>query len=214
MAQKHEALRVYGRGPYADEYVSFEAEREDLLEDYDRYTAYVKGIEAMVRDDDRYVDYIAKLKQGGLDRCAVMGNLPTDNPKLKVEMHHGPIFNLFDICDIVLKACLKRGMTDITTFKIANLVLKEHEDDNIMIVMLSKPVHHSGVHNKRSNKGVFVDVGSTFGRLDRFIDRWGDGMESEHEKYLSIYIAEAKKAQGQTMDQGLYDLGEESEGFN
>lgn len=213
MSSDFEPLRIYGIGDCSDEYVSFEADPKELLNDFDAYNAYVKACEDMVRDDDRYSDYIAKVKRGGLDHCAVMGNLPTDNPKLKIEMHHGPIFNLYDICDIVLKACLRRGMKDITTFKIADLVLTEHELDNIMIVMLSKPVHQSGVHNHKSNKGVFVDVSSTFGRIDRFIERWGDGMEEEHERYLSIYIAESKRAQGKTIDQGLYDVGSEMESF-
>lgn len=210
---KH-SLRIYGSGKFADEYVSFEAENDDLLSDYDRYEKYVKGCEAMVRLDDRYSNYISKLKQGGINRCAIMGRLPTDEPRLKIEMHHGPIFNLFDICDIVLKANLNRGNPRITTFTIADLVLTEHELDNIMIVMLSKPVHMGGAHNKRSNKGIFLDIRATFGRLDRFIDRWHDGMEKEHFGYIQRYCNECRRAEGQSLDQGLFDVAEHMESFN
>lgn len=206
-------LRIYGLKTYSDEYVSFEAETDDLLHDYDRYEKYVKGCEAMVRDDDRYTAYIAKLKEGGLDKCAIMGNLPTDaGPKLKIEMHHGPIFNLFDICDIVLRASLKRG-DDVTTFSIADKVLTEHELDNIMIVMLSKPIHMGGTHNKKSNRGIFVDIKATWGRLDRFIDRWHDGMVREHESYIKRYIKECRTAEGQSLDQGLFDVAEQLKSF-
>ena len=206
-------LRIYGEGIHADEWVSFEAEPEDLLMDYDRYTKYVKGIEKNVRNDDRYTAYIAKVKQGGLDHCAVMGNLPTDDPKLKIEMHHGPIFNLFDICDIVLKASLNRGERDITTFTIADRVLTEHEQDHIMIVMLSKPVHMGGAHNKKSSRGLFVDVRATWGELNRFIDRWSDGMEPEHWDYIRRYLDECKRSRGRTLDQGLFDVADQLKSF-
>ncbi|MCM1294994.1 MAG: hypothetical protein NC311_05585 [Muribaculaceae bacterium] len=206
-------LRVYGSGLYHEEYVSFEAEAEDLLQDYDRYEKYVKGCEEMVREDDRYTAYIAKLKNGGMTKCAIMGSLPTDEPKLKIEMHHGPIFNLFDICDIVLRANLLRGNKKVTTFSIADMVLTEHENDNIMIVMLSKPVHMGGAHNKRSNRGIFLDIRATFGRLDRFIDHWHDGMEAEHKGYIRRYCEECRRAEHQSLDQGLFDVAEKMESF-
>jgi len=133
--------------------------------------------------------------------------------KLKIEMHHGPIFSLFDYADIVLKACLNRGMTDITTFKIADLLLTEHEANNIMIVMLSKPVHMGGAHNKKSNLGIFVDIKATFGRIDRFIDRWHDGMVKEHWRYVERYRDECNRAAGKSLDQGLFDAAEHLASF-
>ncbi len=206
-------LRIYGKGRYEDEYISFEMEPDDLLNDYERYTRFVTHIETLVRSDDRYTAYIAKLKAGGLTRCAVLGNLPTDDPKIKVEMHHGPIFNLFDYTDIILKASLKRNHKRLTTFDIADLVLTEHEMDNIMIVMLSKNVHMEGAHNKKSNKGVLIGIEATFGRIDRFIDRWSDGMEREHVQYIDKYIAECRAANGKTLDQGLFDIADKLESF-
>lgn len=208
-----EPLRIYGKGRYESEYISFEIEPEELLNNYERYERYVKHIESLVRGDDRYVAYIAKLKQGGLTKCAVMGNLPTDDPKIKVEMHHGPIFNLFDYCDIVLKACLNQGRKDLTSFKVADLVLTEHEKDNIMIVMLSKTVHMEGAHNKKSSKGIFIGIEATFGRIDRFLDRWSDGIEKEHIQYIEKYVEECKHANGKTLDQGLFDVAEQLASF-
>lgn len=208
-----EPLRIYGTGRYEEEYISFEIEPDDLLNNYERYERYVKHIETLVRSDDRYTAYIAKLKQGGLTRCAVLGNLPTDDPKLKVEMHHGPIFNLFDYTDIILKVTLLSGKKGVTSFDVADLVLTEHELDNIMIVMLSRNVHMEGAHNKKSNKGVFIGIEATFGRIDRFIDRWGAGMEKEHTQYVDKYIQECRKANGKTLDQGLFDVAERLESF-
>lgn len=206
-------ITIRGLGEYKDEYITFEADPDELLEDYEKYAHYVKKCEEMVRDDDRYTAYIAKLKSGGLDKCAIMGNLPSDDPKLKIEMHHGPIFNLFDYCDIVLKALLVRGDNQITTYKVADYVLSEHEADNVMIVMLCKPVHMGGVHNRKSNKGVFIDIKATWGRIDRFIDRWEDGMEREHYSYIERYIRECKNARGKSLDQGLFDVADKLKSF-
>ena len=79
----YEPLRVHGLGQYEDEYVSFEAERKELLDDYDRFEKYVKGCEEMVRDDDRYTAYIAKLKEGGLTHCAIWVTFRRMNRSLK-----------------------------------------------------------------------------------------------------------------------------------
>ena len=208
-----EPLRVYGDGKHDDEYISFEAEEKDLLHDYERYEKFTKGCESNVRSDDRYTDYIAKLKSGGMNRCAVMGNLPVEDPKIKIEMHHGPIFSLFDICDIVARASLKRGRQDLTTFDVADIVLSEHEQDNIMVVMLSKMVHMSGAHNKKSNRGLFIDITATFGRIDRFLDHWSDGLEREHYYYIKNYIKECRNAEGKTVDQGLFDIADKLSSF-
>ena len=208
-----EPLRIYGKRRYEEEYISFEIEPDDLLNNYERYERYIKHIETLVRMDDRYTAYIAKLKQGGLNRCAVLGNLPSDSARIKVEMHHGPIFNLFDYTDIILKASLRRGKHTLTSFDVADLVLTEHEKDNIMIVMLSKNVHMEGAHNKKSNKGIFIGIEATFGRIDRFIDRWSDGMEKEHLQYIETYVRECKKAQGKTLDQGLFDVADKLASF-
>ena len=213
---KKEYIPIYicGDGEHSDKFMTIEALPEKLLSNYDEYVKYVKGCEAMVRDDDRYTAYIAKLKSGGFDTCAVMGKLPTDNKKIKIEMHHGPIFNLFDYCDIVLKALLKDGRKDITTPKIADIILDEHEADTIMVVMLSKFVHKGGAHNLKSYKGLFVDIKSTFGRIDRFIDKWSRGMESEHYQYIEKYMKECKKASGKTLDNGLFDVADRLKNFH
>lgn len=197
-------LKIYGADRYEDEYISFEAEADDLLMDFDHYEKYVKGIEQMVRMDDRYKAYISKLKSGGLTKCAIFGNLP-DDEKIKNEMHHGPIFNLFDYTDIVLRYHLKRGDL-VTTFDIADEILKCHEKDWIMVVMLSKAVHRGGAHNK-SGKGIFIDIKATFGDICKFIEHYSDGMIDEHWEYIEKYIRECNKASG-TEDNDLFQVAE------
>lgn len=202
-------IRVHGTGKHEDDYITFGIEPKRILRDYDMYERFIKGCEHTVRKDDRYIAYIAKLKSAGLTHCAILGNIQEDD-KVSLEMHHGPIFNLFDICDIVAKSMIKRGrIHDLTTFDIGDLVLTEHELDNIMIVMLSK-TPHKGNHN--NGRGIFINIKATFGRLDRFLDRYHDGMEEEHHDYIARYIAECKKAKG-SIDNGLFDTAEQLRSF-
>lgn len=198
---------VYGTGKHEDKYITFGADPDELLHDYDKYVKYVKGCEHTVRKDDRYTDYVAKVRASGFDHCAILGNVAKGNDNVHLEMHHGPIFNLFDICDIVLRASLKRGnIEELTTFDIGDLVLTEHERDNIQIVMLSKTAHKGGHFN------IFIDIKATVGRIDRFIDRWSDGMVEEHYSYIERYVAECKKTNG-TVDNGLFDTAEKLKVF-
>lgn len=188
---------VYGSGKHTDDLVEFYV-RPSILKNYDDYERFIKGCEHCVRKDDRYIAYLAKLKSNGLDRCAVLGNIKNDD-KVSLEMHHGPIFNLFDICDIVARHLINSGREDLTTFDVGDIVLEEHENDNIMIVMLSKTPHKGGHFN------MFIDIKSTFGRIDRFIDRYQSSMVSEHWDFVFRYIDTLDHARGHSQDNGLFD---------
>lgn len=202
-------IEIYGNGRHADESVGFYANPKEMLNNYDVYERFIKGCEHCVRKDDRYIAYIAKLKSNGFNRCAILGNIQEDS-KVSLEMHHGPIFNLFDICDIVTRATLKRGKDDLTTFDIGDLVLTEHELDNVMVVMLSKSAHKGGHSDGR---GLFLSIKATVGRIDRFIDRWSDGMEREHWQYLQRYLEQCAQSDG-SIDNGLFDTAERLRSFN
>ena len=195
-------IYVYGTGIFEEDYITFGVRKKDLLADYDDYERFIKHCEDCVRKEDRYTAYVKEMKEAGLTRCAILGNIEEDS-KVKLEMHHGPIFNLFDICDIVTRACLKRGtITPLTEFDVADLVLEEHRLGNIMTVMLSKTAHKGG--HPKSGRNIFVDIHATVGRIDRFIDRWEDGMQEEHIEMITRYIEECKRAGGETRDNDLF----------
>lgn len=83
--------------------------------------------------------HIARCKEKGLDHSAMRAELK--DSMVKIEMHHGPLFNLFEYCDIYIRAQWKNGNDGLTTFDVADAILREHEDDNIQIVMLDKIMH-------------------------------------------------------------------------
>lgn len=188
-------------------FIGFYIEPKVLLNDYDEYEKFIKGVEHAVRKDDRYSEYVGKLHRAGLNRCAILGNLTVSDSSTDLEMHHGPIFNLFDICDIVTRTLLERGEPNITTFKVADIVLEEHRLDNVQVVMLSKTGHKS-THNGDS----FIHIKATVGRIDRFIDKYADGLQRSHRQYISKYIAQCKKYDD-TIDNGLFDVAEKLTSF-
>ena len=188
-------------------FITFYVEPKVLLHDYDEYEAFIKGVEHAVRKEDRYTHYVGKLRNSGMDKCAILGNLTESDSSADIEMHHGPIFNLFDICDIVTRALFNRNEPEITTFKVANIVLDEHEAGNIQVVMLSKTGHKS-----THNGDAFIHIKATVGRIDRFIDRWHDGLQREHKQYIARYIKQCKNYD-ETIDNGLFDVAEKLSSF-
>lgn len=202
-----QTIRIYGTGRHENRYIQFSADPEELLGDYNKYIKYVKACEHCVRKDDRYTDYVAKVRQAGYNQCAMLGNLTKKNSELKLEMHHGPIFNLFDICDIVLRYhLLKNDIEDLTTYDIGDAVLEAHEKDWIQIVMLSKTAH------KGAHFNIFIDTKATVGRIDKFIEYYHEGMVDEHYEMIERYIREAKKVD-MADDNGLFDTARRLKSF-
>lgn len=196
------STRIYGTGRYSDQYISFEAEPDVLLNDYDEYMKYVKSIVDITRKDDRYHDYISNLHASGLNYCAILGDVKKGGDKVSLEIHHGPIFLVSDYADIILKYHLKKkDMGSITTFDIADELLTCHEKNWIMLVALSKTAH-TAAHDT-----ILLDIKASIGRLDKFIDKYHKGMEPEHWEMITKYVREYEKIK-ETTDQGLFDTYE------
>ena len=208
-------IKIYGIGRNEDRYIEYGV-TDSLLDNYKKYVTFVKGCEHTVRKDDRYTDYVAKVHEAGYNQCAVLGNLTKGQKDIPLEMHHGPIFNLFDICDIVARYHLHRNdIKDLTTFDVGDEVLTCHEKDWIQVIMLSKTAHKGGHFN------VFIDTKATVGRIDKFIEKYIDSMsdyfieDEAYEEYYDMierYLKEAEKA-GITNDNGLFDTAEKLKRF-
>ena len=90
---------------------------EEYFSNLESYTAFVKSCEKKVRENDKYSKYKRHLQQEiKLDHCQVFKLLGTED--CDIEMHHGPIFTLFDICVVVLQYFLEKKWK-ISTFRIA-----------------------------------------------------------------------------------------------
>ena len=154
---------------------------ESYFSSYESYVNFVKGCEKAVRTNDRYKKYINYLKKEvKLNKCQVLKNITDEDAS--IEMHHGPIFTLFDVCAIVLEYFMMKKWK-ISTFRIADAVLDEHQKNRVQVVMVSKTVHEE-IHNG----DIFLNYHQAYGDLSAFIKKYGPAISDEYREQLNRYI--------------------------
>ena len=148
------------------------------------YVNFIKGIEKLVRSNDRYKKYIYYLKNiVGLSHCQVLPDIEIDEKgKIEVEMHHGPIFTLYDYCEIMLEYYILKKKK-ISTFRIADSILDEHQANHIQVVMLLATVHEE-VHNRN----IFINYNQAWGDLNSFVKKYGFAMSDVLREKMNRYI--------------------------
>ena len=163
----------------------------DYMFSLENEVAFIKAVERMVRTSKYYSRYIAHLKVDlGLNFCQVKGNISEDEDagvKDLIEMHHGPIFTLFDVVSIILNYMLIKGMK-ITTFSVANRVIEEHFKHRVQTVMLCETVHQLAHDNK-----VFLNYRQGFGDLYSFLEIYYEGLDEIMVNKIIDYIDKCKK---------------------
>lgn len=154
---------------------------DEYFSNYESYVEFVKGIERAVRQNDRYRKYINYLKKEvKLNRCQVLKNVTDEDAD--IEMHHGPIFTLFDVCSIVLEYFLLKKWK-VTTLRVADAVLDEHQKNRVQVVMVSKTVHEE-IHNGE----IFINYHQAFGDLEAFNKKYAIAISNEYRDQINKYI--------------------------
>lgn len=154
---------------------------DSYFSNYESYVNFVKGVEKCVRQNDKYKKYIKYLKKEvKLNKCQVLKNVTDEDAD--IEMHHGPIFTLFDICAIVLEYFIIKKWK-ISTFRVADAVLDEHIQNRIQVVMVSKTVHEE-IHNGE----IFINYKQAYGNIGAFIKKYKDAISDEYREQLNRYI--------------------------
>lgn len=159
-------------------YLEFE-KQEEFFSNLESKVKFIKDCEKLVRQNDRYSKYIHKLKnEVKLDHCQVLSSL-TDKD-CTIEMHHGPIFTLYDYCEIIIDHYLRRGWK-ITSFRIAKHVLDEHWANRIQVVMLSTTMHQE-VHDRE----IFINMQQAWGDLHGFLSRYklNSDLKEKYNRYV------------------------------
>lgn len=156
----------------------------EYFSNIESYVNFIKGCERMVRTNDRYKKYIYYLKNVvGLNHCQVLPGIePDEGGKIEIEMHHGPIFTLYDYCEIILEYFIIKKWK-ISTFRIADVVLDEHQKNHIQVVMLLSTVHEE-VHNRN----IFINYQQAWGDLNAFVKKYGIAMSDNLKEKLNKYI--------------------------
>jgi putative NIF3 family GTP cyclohydrolase 1 type 2 len=161
------------------------------------FIKFIKDIEKLIRTSKEYSNYIRYLKETvGLRNCVIFKDIG-DN-LAPIEMHHGPIFTLYDIVEIQIAYCYKNNIP-INSPRIAFYVLKDHWNNIIQVVMLCKSAHLA-VHNPQMNKDLkyFIPTDMSWGDINAFIEKYTDVLTIDHynkiKRYLEKYAEYQKNA--------------------
>lgn len=161
-------------------YVTAYFQTKASLYDLDHYVKFIKKVEQLVRTHPDYKVYIGLLMDKGLGNCAVLGNIHKEDAE--VEMHHGPIFNLFDICTIITDNLI-RTVGSCSSFEVAELVLEEHFKNRIQVVFLSETAHQLTHANN-----AFISLRQSYGDLNGFLDAYKDDLTESQKAIINRYI--------------------------
>ena len=128
----------------------------DTLADMDRYKTFIDNCTHRFRKSRTYKSYKSYLMSMGLDRCQVIGNI--QDGMANIEMHHN-FLTIYDIT-ILISQHILNTVGRCTTFDIVALLMQEHRNNNIPIVMLSETVHQL----YHDNPDFYIPISMTFGK--------------------------------------------------
>lgn len=153
---------------------------EDFI-DESSFSRFVKSVENLVRTSTDYKAFIDYLKNTlGLDFCQVFSKV--SDQYATVEFHHGPIFTLYDICEVELTKFIKTGQR-INTFRIADSVLQAHFDLKVGGVMMSKTTHEM-FHNQ----DIFINLRQCIGDVNGYIKEYSKYFSAEMKYKIWNYL--------------------------
>jgi len=159
--------------------------RETFFMNSVEFIKFIKTVETMIRKSKEYKSYIAYLKEDiGLKQCSVFGNV--NDSMATIEMHHGPIFTLYDCVEITLSH-LFRKKEPINSSNVAHHVLRDHFDNLIQVVMLSESAHNA-VHKYKGDVKFFIPIDSAWGDISSFITKYSDSITVAHIQKLKMYL--------------------------
>lgn len=148
----------------------FEQTRETMI-DVERYKAFIDNSIQRFRRSRFYKSYKAYLMNMGMDRCQILGNITSEMVDDKgIEMHHN-FLTIFDITILITQHMLNT-IGKITTFDTVMLLMQEHRNNNIPIVMLSKTAHQ--VYH--DNIDFYIPLSMTFGKWWDLLIRYRYGI--------------------------------------
>lgn len=173
-------------------YLPFRKFQIDFKDD-NVYNQFISSVEKEVRNSKIYKAYLSYLiNDVGIDWCSYFGNIRADFAS--IEFHHGPIFNLYDYCNIVTRKMLEsKECSGITTFDVSDEVLRLHHRNMISLVPLSKSVHKTAHNYKYSKKNIvkspqFIDIRTSFGDFFKFVKEYNESLTSyEINKIFSYF---------------------------
>lgn len=178
-------------------YLMFNKDKE-YLEDSKTFDTFTKHCEQYIRTSDDYKEFIKWIKNVvGLNFCAVSPQI-VGSDKVEIEMHHGPLFTLYDCVSCAIEFRLDRRLR-INTFTVADQVLQDHFDLIISIVMLAK-TYHEAVHNR----DIFLNINQRFGDITGFLDKYAAYLDDNQKYKVYQYMKFSKE--NPSFNNGILDI--------
>lgn len=161
---------------------------KDYFMNMDNYVKFIKACEHTIRKHPDYDNVITSIREDHMEHCQVLGNISRYDATL--EIHHGPMLTLFDYCAIIINYLLAKNKKDITTFKVSKIIIDEHLEGNIQVVVLSKTVHQL-----IDTGEIFINLDQGIGNIEKFLDRYHEGLDDGYIDKINKYIDLSKKFQ-------------------
>lgn len=154
--------------PYLD------SEMSDYILPFDKPQDYFLSYESRQRFIQETKRLVRRSKGYKYFKSQILKRIPYDqiNPNFSeengctLEMHHGPIFELVEIIDILIDAFLYYGK-EVTTMTIADAVLKEHYEGRVQVMILAKTSHEIV-----TNRQVYINLNQFIGDVKAFMDKY------------------------------------------
>lgn len=163
-----------------------------------QWSGFINAVEKQVRNHEDYKHFLYIIKSVlGLDFCQVFSKIH-DKVDATVEFNHGPIFTLYDICEIALMRFIKTGQR-INTFRVANFVLDQHYEMKINGVMMAVTPHEA-FHNG----DIFVNIDQHIGDVNAYIAENHLYFTEEIKYKIHKYIQLCKE--NRSFDKGILDI--------
>lgn len=165
------------------------------------YDKFIKEVERTVRTSKDYSAFVGYIKNTlGMNFCQVSSKI-YESKNVEIEMHHGPIFTLYDICEVILNWFI-RNKQRINSFRVADKVLQEHYDFHVQVIMLSVTAHE-GVHNR----DIFTHFNQGIGNVKEFIEIYHRYFSDEQKYKIWNYLHLCETPGfSKSFDTGLLDV--------
>lgn len=170
----------------------------DSLNNIEDYRTFLKNVESAFRTSREYKAIKARLIESGMTNCQVHGNLNSE--MVDIEMHHN-MLTLFDLAMIITEHLI-RTTGKASTFDIVRLLIDAHNNNEVLLIMLSKTPHQV-YHN---NPEFFLPFEMCIGEPWKFLEKYKYGITQDIAYKILRYLRQEEKNNGKINDQGLLNI--------
>lgn len=170
----------------------------DSLNNIEDYRNFLKNVESAFRVSREYKAIKARLIESGMTNCQIHGNLNSE--MVTIEMHHN-MLTLFDLAMIITEH-MARTTGKISSFDVERLLVDAHNNNEVLLVMLSKTPHQI-YHN---NSEFFLPFEMCIGQPWIFLEKYKYGITQDIAYKILRYLRQEEKNDGKINDQGLLNI--------